>query len=257
MSQVDEVRAASEIVRVVGDYVKLRKAGANMKGLCPFHQEKTPSFTVHAGKQIFHCFGCGVGGDVFKFVMLIENLTFAEALHRLAEKAGIALLETAGDLTYDATARERTVLQKIHDLAAKFYASQLGNTAEGRAARGYLADRGLTDEVVARFRLGYAPAEGKALTARLADAGFAIEMAEKSGLVLRDQESSRRYDRFRRRVIFPIQNESGKVVAFGARALGDDQPKYMNTPSWWKVIWIALRWPPAALRMLWRVAEPV
>jgi DNA primase len=231
MSQVDEVRAASEIVRVVGDYVKLRKAGANMKGLCPFHQEKTPSFTVHAGKQIFHCFGCGVGGDVFKFVMLIENLTFAEALHRLAEKAGIALLETAGDLTYDATARERTVLQKIHDLAAKFYASQLGNTAEGRAARGYLADRGLTDEVVARFRLGYAPAEGKALTARLADAGFAIEMAEKSGLVLRDQESSRRYDRFRRRVIFPIQNESGKVVAFGARALGDDQPKYMNSPE--------------------------
>jgi DNA primase len=231
MSQVDEVRAASEIVKVVGDYVKLRKAGANMMGLCPFHQEKTPSFAVHPGKQIFHCFGCGVGGDVFKFIMLIENLTFAEALHRLAEKAGISLREKAGDATYDATARERTVLQKIHDLAVKFYASQLGSTAEGRAARAYLADRGLSDEVVAHFRLGYAPADGKALTARLADAGFAPEMIEKSGLVLRDPESNRRYDRFRRRIIFPIQNESGKVVAFGARALGDDQPKYMNSPE--------------------------
>lgn len=231
MSQVDEVRAASEIVKVVGDYVKLRKSGANMKGLCPFHQEKTPSFTVHAGKQIFHCFGCGVGGDVFKFIMLIENLTFPEALRRLAEKAGIQLRETAGDATYDVTARERTVLQKIHDLSAKFYASQLGSTAEGRAARAYLADRGLTDEVVAHFRLGYAPAQGQALTARLADAGFAPEMAEKSGLVLRDQEGNRRFDRFRRRVIFPILNETGKVVAFGARALGDDQPKYMNSPE--------------------------
>ncbi|HEV2348720.1 MAG TPA: DNA primase [Terriglobia bacterium] len=231
MSQVDEVRAASEIVKVVGDYVKLRKAGANMMGLCPFHQEKTPSFAVHPGKQIFHCFGCGIGGDVFKFIMLIENITFPEALRLLAEKAGIALRESASDATYDASAKERTVLQKIHDWAAKFYASQLGSTAEGRAARAYLADRGLTDEVVARFRLGYAPAEGKALTARLADAGFAPEMAEKSGLVLRDQESNRRYDRFRRRIIFPIQNESGKVVAFGARALGEDQPKYMNSPE--------------------------
>lgn len=231
MSQVDEVRAASEIVKVVGDYVKLRKSGANMKGLCPFHQEKTPSFTVHAGKQIFHCFGCGVGGDVFKFIMLIENLTFPETLRRLAEKAGISLREMAGDETYDATARERTVLQKIHELAAKFYASQLGSTAEGRAAHAYLADRGLTDEVVAHFRLGYAPAQGQALTARLADAGFAPEMAEKSGLVLRDQEGNRRFDRFRRRVIFPILNETGKVVAFGARALGDDQPKYMNSPE--------------------------
>jgi DNA primase len=231
MSQVDEVRAASEIVKVVGDYVKLRKAGANMMGLCPFHQEKTPSFAVHPGKQIFHCFGCGVGGDVFKFIMLIENLSFGEALRRLAEKSGIALRETAGDETYDANAKERAALQKIHEVAAKFYAAQLGSTAEGRAARAYLADRGLTDEVVAHFRLGYAPAEGRALTARLTEAGFAPEMAEKSGLVLRDNEGNRRFDRFRRRIIFPIHNEAGKVVAFGARALGDDQPKYLNSPE--------------------------
>ncbi len=231
MSQVDEVRAASEIVKVVGDYVKLRKAGANMMGLCPFHQEKTPSFAVHPGKQIFHCFGCGVGGDVFKFIMLIENLSFGEALRRLAEKSGIALRETAGDETYDASAKERAVLTKIHELVAKFYAAQLSSTAEGRAARAYLADRGLTDEVVAQFRLGYAPAEGKALTARLSEAGFAPELAEKSGLVLRDNEGNRRFDRFRRRIIFPIQNDTGKVIAFGARALGDDQPKYLNSPE--------------------------
>ena len=218
MSQVDEVRAASEIVKVVGDYVKLRKAGANMMGLCPFHQEKTQSFAVHPGKQIFHCFGCGVGGDVFKFIMLIENMSFPEALRRLAEKAGIALRETAGDETYDASTRERAVLHEIHELAAKFYAAQLGGTAEGRAAQAYLSDRGLTDEVVAHFRLGYAPAEGRALTKRLTEAGFAPELAEKSGLVLRDAEGNRRFDRFRRRIIFPIQSDTGKVVAFGARA---------------------------------------
>src|SRR5207244_334950 len=154
MRQTDEIRAVADIVKIVGDYVKLRKSGANLVGLCPFHQEKTPSFTVHPGKQIFHCFGCGVGGDVFKFVMLIENMSFPEALRRLAEKAGIALRETAGNETYDANTRERAVLHEIHELAAKFYAAQLGGSSEGRAARAYLADRGLTDEVVAQFRLG-------------------------------------------------------------------------------------------------------
>src|SRR3990170_8297610 len=131
MSQVDEVRAAADIVRIVSDYVKLRKAGANHMGLCPFHQEKTPSFAVHPTKQIFHCFGCGVGGDVFKFVMLLENLTFPEALRRVAEKVGVRLREQEFDETADANARERTALYKIHDAAVKFYAAQLGGTAEG------------------------------------------------------------------------------------------------------------------------------
>ncbi len=231
MSQVDEVRAAADIVKIVGDYVKLRKAGANMMGLCPFHQEKTPSFAVHPGKQIFHCFGCGVGGDVFKFVMLIENLSFPEALRRVAEKVGVTLREHVGDEAYDAQAKERAALYKLHEVAAKFYASQLSATAEGRAARAYLADRGLSDEMVARFRMGYAPSDGQALGAHLADAGFSAELMEKSGLVLRDAEGNRRFDRFRRRIIFPISNESGKVVAFAGRALGDDQPKYMNSPE--------------------------
>jgi DNA primase len=231
MSQVDEVRAAADIVRIVGDYVKLRKAGANLVGLCPFHQEKTPSFAVHPTKQIFHCFGCGVGGDVFKFIMLLENLTFPEALRRVAEKVGITLRETAGDETYDPQARERAILYKMHEAAAKFFAAQLTGTSEGRLARAYLADRGLSDEAIGCFRLGYAPSDGQALMRHLREAGFASESFEKSGLILRDAERDRFYDRFRRRVIFPIANESGKVVAFGGRALGDDQPKYLNSPE--------------------------
>jgi DNA primase len=231
MSQVDEVRAAADIVKVVGDYVKLRKAGANYMGLCPFHQEKTPSFAVHPAKQIFHCFGCGVGGDVFKFVMMMDNLTFPEALRRLAEKVGVTLSDTFGDATYDANARVRTALYKMHEAAAKFFASQLSGTTEGRLARAYLEDRGLTDEVVGRFRLGYAPADGQALTRQLSGAGYESELLEKSGLVVRDAERDRHYDRFRRRIIFPIANDSGKVVAFAGRALGDEQPKYLNSPE--------------------------
>jgi DNA primase len=231
MSQVDEVRAAADIVKVVGDYVKLRKAGANYMGLCPFHQEKTPSFAVHPAKQIFHCFGCGVGGDVFKFVMMMDNLTFPEALRRLAEKVGVTLSDTFGDATYDANARVRTALYKMHEAVAKFFAGQLSGTTEGRLARAYLEDRGLTDEVVGRFRLGYAPADGQALTRQLSGAGYESELLEKSGLVVRDAERNRHYDRFRRRIIFPIANDSGKVVAFAGRALGDEQPKYLNSPE--------------------------
>jgi DNA primase len=231
MSQVDEVRAAADIVKVVGDYVKLRKAGANYMGLCPFHQEKTPSFAVHPAKQIFHCFGCGVGGDVFKFVMMIDNLTFPEALRRLAEKVGVTLSDTFGDVAYDANARVRAALYKMHEAAAKFFAGQLSGTAEGRLARAYLEDRGLTDEAVGRFRLGYAPADGQALTRHLAGAGYEPELLEKSGLLVRDAERDRHYDRFRRRIIFPIANDSGKVVAFAGRALGDEQPKYLNSPE--------------------------
>jgi DNA primase len=231
MSQVDQVRAAADIVRIVGDYVKLRKSGARMVGLCPFHQEKTPSFSVEPTKQLFYCFGCHAGGDVFKFVMLIEHLTFPEALRRLAEKVGVRLTESADDATYDANARERAALYKIHEVAGKFYATQLSATVEGRLAKAYLADRGLNDETIARFRLGYAPSEGRALTKHLTAAGFTPEDLKKSGLVLEDAEGQRSFDRFRRRVIFPIANDSGKVVAFGGRALGDDQPKYLNSPE--------------------------
>ena len=230
MNQVEDVRAAADIVKVVGDYVQLRKAGANMMGLCPFHQEKTPSFAVHPGKQIFHCFGCGAGGDVFKFVMMVENLTFPEALERLADKAGITLVHSGGK-GKDSKSEERTALYKIHELAAKFYAGQLTGTGEGRAARAYLMDRGLRDEVIGRFLLGYAPRDGRALTRHLSSSGFDDDVLEKSGLVLRDATGARHFDRFRGRIIFPIANESGKAIAFGGRAMGDEQPKYLNSPE--------------------------
>ncbi|HET9180469.1 MAG TPA: DNA primase [Terriglobia bacterium] len=248
MNQVEDVRAAADIVKIVGDYVQLRKAGANMMGLCPFHQEKTPSFAVHPAKQIFHCFGCGVGGDVFKFIMQVENLSFPEALERLADKVGVRLVET-GRQGNDSRSRERTELYKVHEAAAKFYAAQLTGTSEGRAARAYLLDRGLKDEVIGRFLLGYAPRDGRELTRHLSASGFDDEIVEKSGLVLRaapdgtvlrpapdgtglrDASSGRRFDRFRGRIIFPIANESGKVIAFGGRALGDEQPKYLNSPE--------------------------
>jgi len=231
MSQAEEVRAAADIVRIVGDYVKLRKAGANWMGLCPFHQEKTPSFAVHPVKQIFHCFGCGVGGDVFKFVMLIENVSFPEALRHVAEKVGITIRETGGGEASDANARLREGLFKIHEVAGKFFAAQLTATAEGRAARAYLEDRGLTGEVIGRFRLGYAPSDGQALARLLVREGYRADELEMSGLLVRDAEGKQPYARFRRRVMFPISNERGKVVAFGGRALGEDMPKYLNSPE--------------------------
>ncbi|HEV2426557.1 MAG TPA: DNA primase [Terriglobia bacterium] len=231
MKDSEEVRNSVDIVRIVGDYVQLRKAGVNFKGLCPFHQEKTPSFNVHPQKQIFHCFGCGVGGDVFKFVMMIESVSFPEALKRVAEKAGIKLKERPTDPVSDAAARDREVLTRMHETAARFFASQLSGTAEGRAARAYLADRGLSEEIVARFRIGYAPSEGHALLRHLESSGISGGLLEKSGLVLAESEGRRRLDRFRQRVMFPIARESGAVVAFGGRALGDDQPKYLNSPE--------------------------
>ncbi len=231
MMEVDQVRAAADIVKIVGEYVKLRKAGANYVGLCPFHQEKTPSFAVHPVKQFFHCFGCGKSGDVFKFVMEIDNLPFPEALRRVAEKVGVRIEERAGGETYDSSTKLRVALLKLHEVAARFFATQLGATAEGRLARSYLADRGLTDAVVGSFRFGYAPGDGQSLLRQLDGSDFDKETLEKSGLIIFDAERQRTYDRFRRRIIFPISNDAGKVVAFAGRAMGDDQPKYLNSPE--------------------------
>jgi DNA primase len=231
MKPTDEIRSAVDIIKIVGDYVKLRKAGTNFIGLCPFHQEKTPSFAVHPVRQIFHCFGCGAGGDVFKFVMLIENVTFPEAIQRLSEKIGMKLPAAWGGHADDARSKERLALYNMHEVAAEFFAAQLGATMEGRAAHAYLLDRGLADVTLAQFRLGYAPSDGRALNRRLLEAGFSTELCEASGLLVPGRESGRPIDRFRRRIIFPIANESGKVVAFAGRALGDDQPKYLNSPE--------------------------
>ena len=237
-SAAEKVKQAADIVKIVGEYVPLRKAGVNMVGLCPFHSEKTPSFSVHPTRQIFHCFGCGEGGDVFQFVMMIDNVTFPEALRQLAEKTGIRLQARAFEKEADdPKAKERAALYRLHEEAGKFFAEQMSATGEGRAARAYLADRGLTGPVISRFGLGYAPSSGQALTRYLAQSRIPPGTIELSGLLIAESGTggkSRTYDRFRRRIIFPITNERGKVIAFAGRTLGGADasgPKYLNSPE--------------------------
>ncbi len=223
-----QVKSATDIVRVVGDYVRLKKSsGSRYMGLCPFHQEKTPSFSVNANLQFYYCFGCGATGDVFKFVMETDKITFPEAVKQLAERAGIPIPRQRGPEA-DADARRRAALLEMHEIAGTFFQQQL-NAAEGRHARVYLQRRGVADAMVAEFRLGYAPTGGNALLRLLEQRGYAADLLEASGLVAR-RDSGGFYDRFRGRLMFPIMNEAGKVIAFGGRALSDeDQPKYLNS----------------------------
>jgi DNA primase len=229
-SFADRVKQQADIVRVVGEYVRLKKSGQNFTGLCPFHSEKTPSFAVHPVKQIYHCFGCGAGGDVFKFVMEMDKITFPESVRAVAEKCGIAI-PRARERTPEERKenQQRTSLVELHREAAAFFVQQLNATPEGRAAKAYLLDRGLDSEAMARFGIGFAPSGGEALL-RAFKQKYPEKALEASGLFSRDQ-NGRLYDRFRRRVMFPIANDSGKIVAFGGRALGDDLPKYLNSPE--------------------------
>jgi len=229
-SFADRVKQQADIVRVIGEYVRLKKSGLNFTGLCPFHSEKTPSFSVNAGKQFYYCFGCGVGGDVFKFVMEMDKITFPEAVRAVAEKCGIAIPAPRERSPEERKEnQQRTSLVELHREAAAFFTQQLNSTPEGRAAKAYLLDRGLDSEAMAQFGIGFAPSGGDALLRALKQK-FPDKALEVSGLFGRDQ-SGRIYDRFRRRVMFPIANDSGKIVAFGGRALGDDMPKYLNSPE--------------------------
>jgi DNA primase len=229
-SFAERVKQQADIVRVVGEYVRLKKSGQNFTGLCPFHSEKTPSFAVHPVKQIYHCFGCGTGGDVFKFVMEMERCEFPEALRTVAEKCGIALPQPRERSPEERKEQsQRTALVEMQKEAAAFFRRQLEATAEGKAARGYLLDRGLDEETIARFGLGYAPSGGDVLLRQLRGK-FPEALLDVSGLTSREP-GGRRYDKFRRRIMFPIANEAGKVVAFGGRSLGDEMPKYLNSPE--------------------------
>jgi DNA primase len=229
-SFAERVKQQADIVRVVGEYVRLKKSGQNFTGLCPFHSEKTPSFAVHPVKQIYHCFGCGVGGDVFSFVMEMEKCPFPEAVRVVAEKCGIPIPRPRERSPEERREnQQRTALVEMHREAAAFFAKQLEGTMEGKAARAYLEDRGLDAEAIARFGLGFAPSGGEILVRHLKQK-YPDKLIETSGLVSRDP-SGRLFDRFRRRIMFPIANESGKIIAFGGRALGDDMPKYLNSPE--------------------------
>jgi len=229
-SFADRVKQQADIVRVIGEYVRLKKSGQNFTGLCPFHGEKTPSFAVHPVKQIFHCFGCGKGGDVFTFVMEMEKCQFPEAIRIVAEKCGIAMPRPKERTPEERKeGQQRAALIEMHNEAQSFFVRQLETTGEGRAARAYLEDRGLDRQALTQFGIGYAPSGGDILL-RFLKQKYAEKLIAESGLVSRDQ-TGRLFDRFRRRITFPIANESGKIVAFGCRALGDDQPKYLNSPE--------------------------
>ena len=229
-SFADRVKQQADIVRVVGEYVQLNKAGQNFRGLCPFHSEKTPSFNVHPTRQIYHCFGCGKGGDVFSFVMEMEKCEFPDAIRIVAEKCGIAI---PGPKERSPEERkenqQRAALVEMHREAQTFFVRQIEGTLEGKAARAYLEDRGIDKATMNRFGIGYAPSGGDLLL-RLFKSKYPEKLLTESGLILRG-ENGRMFDRFRRRITFPISNESGKIVAFGCRALGDDMPKYLNSPE--------------------------
>ncbi|MCH5273546.1 MAG: DNA primase [Lachnospiraceae bacterium] len=226
---VEEVRAGNDIVDVIGSYVKLQKKGANYMGLCPFHGEKTPSFSVSGSRQMYHCFGCGVGGNVFTFLMEYENFTFPEAIRQLAERAGIKLPEEEATPEAKKRADRRMRLFEINKEAAKFYYVRLKGDI-GKAAYAYFKKRGLSDEIITRFGLGYSDKSGRELYRYLKSQGYEDEILRDSGLFTFDEKKGV-YDKFWNRAMFPIMDGNSKVIGFGGRVMGDGEPKYLNSPE--------------------------
>jgi DNA primase len=228
---LDDVRSAADIVTVVSDYVSLRKAGTSYKGLCPFHGEKSPSFNVNRERGFFHCFGCGVGGDVFKFVELQEKVGFQDAVTQLAQRFGIPVPELEAGAPGQESAAEREALARMHEIAAAYYREQLAAPAAARIREYLVRERGLTSETIAALQLGYAPPGRDPLRQRLLKEGFAPGPIVTSGLVTRRDDGSE-VDRFRDRLMIPIARDTGTIIAFGGRALKKDQvPKYLNSPE--------------------------
>lgn len=230
MTVVDEIKSRLDIVEVINTYVPLKKAGRHYKGLCPFHNEKTPSFVVFPENQSWHCFGaCGTGGDVFSFIMQKEKLDFGEALHLLAQRAGVALTPQGDEVSPAEQARDR--LRQVVTAAAHQFHNWLRTHPQGQVARRYLERRGINEEIITRFQLGYAPNEWSALRDTLLAQGYPIEVLLDAGLLSRNEERGTVYDRFRHRLMIPIDDVQGRVIGFGARALDDSLPKYLNSPQ--------------------------
>jgi DNA primase len=220
---LEELKARFDIVDVISDHIELKRAGQNYKGLCPFHPEKTPSFMVSPDKQIFHCFGCGVGGNLVNFVMKYENLSFIETVRLLAKKAGISLKEQRSPGGNEGL-RER--LLEIHAAAAGHFAE---NLKKSKTASAYLRERGLTEETIRIFSLGYALREWNNLSNYLKEKGFSDSVVVRSGVISKGEKGI--YDTFRNRIMFPIHDVRGGIIAFGGRVMDDSQPKYLNSPE--------------------------
>ncbi|MDO7905445.1 DNA primase [Paenibacillus sp. JX-17] len=228
---IESVLNQNDIVDTVSKYVHLTKQGKYMKGLCPFHSEKTPSFTVTPDRQIFYCYGCGKGGNAIKFRMEIEGLSFPEAVRTMAEESHIPLGEWQGRDSAHHQSPEVGRLLEAHELSAKLYHFLLKNTEHGKEAMDYLRSRGINDKMIDQFQIGYAPNRWDTLVQFLEKRGFDLGEMEKGGLLSARQEGSGYVDRFRDRVMFPIANRNGQVIAFAGRIMGEGQPKYLNSPE--------------------------
>ena len=229
---IDQIRQSNNIVEVISEYLPLKKTGSNFKALCPFHQEKTPSFIVSPQKEIFHCFGCGEGGNVFNFLMKHEKLSFIEAVEKLAERAGISLpKDKASEEETSRISRERESLFEINGHAASFFHRFLRSSPSAQKAREYLKKRGIKEETIDKFRLGYTPVSGKGLLETAVNKGYSKALLEKAGLIKFSEKRNDYYDLFFNRIIFPISDVKSRVIGFGGRVLGDQLPKYLNSPE--------------------------
>ncbi len=226
---IARIKDASDIVEIIGRHLELKRSGSAYKALCPFHQEKTPSFMVNPARQIFHCFGCDTGGDVIRFIMLFEGLPFVEALKKLAVQAGIDL----PDKSYSGGGAkdQKDNLFAANKIAADFYAELLMKSEGGQKGRDYLSQRSIHSDVCKTFGLGYAPGGWRELSSHLKAEGTQESVAVSAGLLVKGDSGKDPYDRFRDRVVFPIRDLSGRVLGFGGRVLGEELPKYINTPE--------------------------
>jgi DNA primase len=236
---IDDLKNRADIVRIIQPYAELKKKGANWMACCPFHQEKTPSFSVNPSKGFYKCFGCGKGGSVYNFLMDMEGLSFPEAIRRVAEITGVMLPEPVDDQQYERAKKKKEEKKKLADqvielnrTAMEFWESELqGKSKNAREARAYLAARGISDETQKTFRIGFSPDSWDSLLNVLKETGADEKLLEQSGLVIRHEERNSLYDRFRGRIMFPVLDVDGNPIAFGARAMGDEQPKYLNSPE--------------------------
>lgn len=236
---IDDLKDRADLVRIIEPYAALKKKGANWMGCCPFHSEKTPSFSVSPSKGFYKCFGCGKGGNAFTFLMEMEGLNFPEAIQRVAEISGVPLPEPVDDQQFQRSKKKRAEKKKVSDqvielnaIALEFWEAELqGKSKKAKEARAYLQARGIIEEIQKEFRIGFSPDSWDALLNYLKEKGADEKLIEQSGLVSVNEEKDRVFDRFRGRIMFPVLDVNGLPIAFGARAMGDDQPKYLNSPE--------------------------